>query len=599
MWTTIPNNAAPEIASNQCRFPSDPAAALYNGITWPNDQRATAKLINPQTYLTDNGPGLCVRAASGANTMYFAMFNGNGTQIYKVVADNYTQIASSATEAADNDICYLEAIGTRIAVGINGVEVATATDSAISSGSAGIFGANEGDAGPIIEDWAGSDFATSEPTVTKSKRSDPYNHPALGPYSKNKVRLKRHAVVAFELSEIDVSATSDFEAETVLAVANSISSATSSDFEMETTGAVANSISANANSDFETESVSSVSITIEINTNSDFESESTAIANNSVSVSTVSDFEVESSSAVAVGISCNSVSNFESETIAQVTNPIDFNGTSDFEAETESFVDVFGGLISVTVISDFEAESVAAVSTSVTASVTSDFETETAAIITINIGSISVSDAEFETVAAVLNLIAVQVSSDFEAETLSVVDVDDAFISVSAVSTFEAESAISVLTTCIAEIISDIQIESVISVDVEETSTSFEISNRFDRQIKSALKMITKYGQKVVWRIITETQDVSEPWKNSAQTVANHTVSICFLPTNKQELESIAFRAGIEVPKGCVLGYMGAQDFEPNLKDAVVRQGVKLSIFYIDKLSPNGQNLLYTLLLKE
>ena len=125
------------------------------------------------------------------------------------------------------------------------------------------------------------------------------------------------------------------------------------------------------------------------------------------------------------------------------------------------------------------------------------------------------------------------------------------------------------------------------------------MSTRFNPQIATALKLIAKNGQAVSWRTIAEAANTSEPWKSDSQTAVDYPVSICFLPTNRKMLESLILKPGMEIPEGCVLGYMGATSFEPNLKDVVIRDGIKLSVFYIDKLSPNGQNILYTLLLKQ
>lgn len=119
---------------------------------------------------------------------------------------------------------------------------------------------------------------------------------------------------------------------------------------------------------------------------------------------------------------------------------------------------------------------------------------------------------------------------------------------------------------------------------------------RFDRQIQTALRLIAKNGQNVAWRIITDTSNPSQPWNPGEPTTDDKPVKICFLPVDKQTYESIAFRAGTDIPKVSVLGYMGAVNFEPNLKDVVIRDGVELRIAYIDKLAPNGQNILYTVL---
>lgn len=119
---------------------------------------------------------------------------------------------------------------------------------------------------------------------------------------------------------------------------------------------------------------------------------------------------------------------------------------------------------------------------------------------------------------------------------------------------------------------------------------------RFDRQIQTALRLIKKNGRKVQWRQIVATENPSEPWNPSPGTPVDNDVDICFLPVDKTTYETLTLRAGTELPKVSELGYMGAVNFEPNLKDVVIRDGKEMAIVYIDKLAPNGQNIFYTVL---
>lgn len=124
---------------------------------------------------------------------------------------------------------------------------------------------------------------------------------------------------------------------------------------------------------------------------------------------------------------------------------------------------------------------------------------------------------------------------------------------------------------------------------------------QFDRQVKTALKLIAKNGQAVKWRIVRDGApvDSSQPWKpTQPATPVEHDVTICFLPINKEMRETIAYLRGTEVPTGSVMGYMGAVNFEPSLKDVVIRDGKELRLENIDVLSPNGQIILYTAVFK-
>ena len=119
---------------------------------------------------------------------------------------------------------------------------------------------------------------------------------------------------------------------------------------------------------------------------------------------------------------------------------------------------------------------------------------------------------------------------------------------------------------------------------------------RFDRQIATALKLIKKNGQVVTWRSKTSSPpDPSKPWKPVETSSTDTAVDICFLPATKQTLEFLGLT---EVPVGCVIGLMGQVSFNPSLSDIVIRDGAQLRIESIDKLAPNGQNILYTMVFK-
>ena len=121
---------------------------------------------------------------------------------------------------------------------------------------------------------------------------------------------------------------------------------------------------------------------------------------------------------------------------------------------------------------------------------------------------------------------------------------------------------------------------------------------RFDAEIEMAKLMIAENGEDVIWRSIEDPAaiDPQEPWKPGPSTSTDYPVFICFLPANRTNLESLNLMDKTEVPQGAALGYMGVVEFKPNIKDVVIRGGETLRIAYIDRLSPNGQNILYTML---
>lgn len=118
---------------------------------------------------------------------------------------------------------------------------------------------------------------------------------------------------------------------------------------------------------------------------------------------------------------------------------------------------------------------------------------------------------------------------------------------------------------------------------------------QFDRQIETALRLIKKNGQQIVWRKTKPiVPDVDKPWLPTGDVEIEYTPFVCFLPLNRVGKEFIQSLGQSEAVSGTYYGLMGAQPFAPNLTDVVVRDGVELDINSIDILSPNGQIILYT-----
>jgi len=125
--------------------------------------------------------------------------------------------------------------------------------------------------------------------------------------------------------------------------------------------------------------------------------------------------------------------------------------------------------------------------------------------------------------------------------------------------------------------------------------------NDYARQKRSAARMIAKAGQLVKWRVIRDEAPVnpSEPWKpTNPVTPVEHDVTICFLTVDKDTYETLSYMAGGEVPMGAAMGLMDAVNFEPSLKDVVIRDGKELRLFNVEELNPNGQTILYTMVFR-
>lgn len=123
---------------------------------------------------------------------------------------------------------------------------------------------------------------------------------------------------------------------------------------------------------------------------------------------------------------------------------------------------------------------------------------------------------------------------------------------------------------------------------------------RFDRQVETALRLIAKNGQVVKWRQVRDIPiDPEKPWEAGTPDDTELDATICFLPVDKVNRETLMYLAKTDIAAGQVVGLMGQVTFDPTLKDVVIRDGEELRIFNIDLLSPNGQKILYTIVFEK
>ena len=139
----------------------DPVAN-WNADAFENNQYAQGTLVA----LTGTGQiGVAVRlSTSEAHTGYFYYSSSlsAGRQFYKVVTGSYTQLGNDSTVASSvNDALRFEANGTTITPKKNGSVDSnvggSVTDTAITSGSAGISGSNN-QSGSRLDSWEGGNI---------------------------------------------------------------------------------------------------------------------------------------------------------------------------------------------------------------------------------------------------------------------------------------------------------------------------------------------------------------------------------------------------------------------------------------------------------
>lgn len=164
-WTTLSSGpSALQRVSNAVQGTDTGSrnGAYYNAVSAPNDQWSSLVITAAGG---GHGPCVVVRAAVGADSYYaFCPIDAGGDafDLAKVVAGAYTSLSSDFSAWAPGDTIKIEAQGTTIRGFINGVEVASVTDSALASGQFGIvIGGESPLTNRVGDNWSGGDFTTA------------------------------------------------------------------------------------------------------------------------------------------------------------------------------------------------------------------------------------------------------------------------------------------------------------------------------------------------------------------------------------------------------------------------------------------------------
>jgi hypothetical protein len=158
-WTA--NTGAFDIQSNTCQTntPTSEGMAHWNADAFSDNQYAKGTIADVSSFRYI-GPG--VRIHASAHTGYeYASDSGDASYFGKFIAGSYTQFASSGVFST-SEVIKITAEGTTITAYIDDAQQHQQTDSAISSGSAGISG--YGDGQTRIDDWEGGDLGGAPPS---------------------------------------------------------------------------------------------------------------------------------------------------------------------------------------------------------------------------------------------------------------------------------------------------------------------------------------------------------------------------------------------------------------------------------------------------
>lgn len=151
----VSNTVQPTNASND-------SGERYNAVTVPDDQwgqAAMTPVAGGET--TDEGIGIALRVAAGANTYYTAVVHKaatNNVGVYKKVAGVYTHLATFTTAWADGDVLLFTAVGSQLRVYQNGVQIGVRViDTSITSGAVGIKYSSS-ITGASLDNWSAGGF---------------------------------------------------------------------------------------------------------------------------------------------------------------------------------------------------------------------------------------------------------------------------------------------------------------------------------------------------------------------------------------------------------------------------------------------------------
>lgn len=152
-WTTTPGENAIQITNNRAFLTGNPSGCYWNADAFNDNQYSKATVT-----LNVTGRGVTGRVSAIATTYYLLWINNTTTlEVYKCIAGTFTKLGSTYTGPfAVDDIIKLSVSGQTLTPNVNGTDLSTQTDSAITSGSPGMrFGDG------TLDNWEGGNIDIS------------------------------------------------------------------------------------------------------------------------------------------------------------------------------------------------------------------------------------------------------------------------------------------------------------------------------------------------------------------------------------------------------------------------------------------------------
>jgi hypothetical protein len=118
----------------------------------------------------------------------------------------------------------------------------------------------------------------------------------------------------------------------------------------------------------------------------------------------------------------------------------------------------------------------------------------------------------------------------------------------------------------------------------------------YDRQINTALSLISRYGKEVLYKSVVETKDALKPWMVSSESVVEYSPSVVFLPLSNAK--TYTGKDGLALDKVNYMCIMGNNDFDVKIGDYFIDGNREYHIVMVDVLAPDNKPILYTLFLR-
>ena len=117
----------------------------------------------------------------------------------------------------------------------------------------------------------------------------------------------------------------------------------------------------------------------------------------------------------------------------------------------------------------------------------------------------------------------------------------------------------------------------------------------FDRQVATALRLISEKGQTVTWvkKANPVFADPNKPWIKTDGSDVSYSVKVVFFPIYRDLKENQAVMDYTRREVGAEMCFMGQVSFNPELSDILIRDGVSLIVKNIDTIRPNGEVILH------